>query len=66
MKQYSVYFVMSQAGDDYSHDWGGEFYHNREEAQSRAEYLGELCDEKFIVMQGAVTVYDDKKGDKPK
>jgi hypothetical protein len=54
-----MWFVMSSQDDelDFSHDWGGEFYYSKEEAESRVEELKEGCsDVDFEVRMGTVDV----------
>jgi len=51
----SFYFIMSQHGNDFSHDWGGEFYHDPLEAEWRKEELEGITDSKeFVVVKGQI------------
>jgi hypothetical protein len=34
-----------------SHDWGTEFYHDKEDAEARTSELEDCCDHKFFVQK---------------
>jgi len=54
-----VWFILSVQDDveDWSHDWGGEFYTDKMAAVCRAHELSELCgDVTFLVKMGEVSL----------
>ena len=54
----------TEAANDLSHDWGTEFYHKKEDAQSRCDELEEITlispDAEFNVRKVRITTIDDK------
>lgn len=55
-----IYLIVTENG--HSHDWGGEFFYNEEEAIDRAKELEEMCDnmETFSVVSASLIELTDK------
>jgi hypothetical protein len=57
-----IYIIKSQNGEAHSHDWGGEFYYDENEAKERAAELStylDISEPKMSVIKA--TLYDHGK-----